>query len=66
MNLKYEPASEPLHMVSAHRPSAFLAGGNADRAREVAVADLRAALAAEVSALLLSSLELGDTKVYEP
>jgi len=40
------------HTLSLSR-QAFLAGGNADRAREVAVADLRAALAAQVSLLLL-------------
>ena len=59
MSLKYEPASVPQHISVKCLNYAELAGliefGESDQSSDLLF-----------SSLLLSSLELSDTKVYEP
>ena len=58
MSLKYEPASEPLHIyLDREGKGLACAGGGEVDARKVR---------ATSSSVFLSSLELSDTEVYEP
>ena len=62
MSLKYEPVSEPLHVSVKWRACA-------DGLAEVCLLledDAPITVAPPSSSLLLSSLELSDTQVYEP
>jgi len=61
MSLKYEPASEPLHIYVEWW---FSGGYRFALGREEE--DLSSESLALLSSLLLSSLELSDSKVYEP
>ena len=76
MSLKYEPASEPLHIVTDNtflRAGGALEGAYLAALQQLVVQGALRTLPPEVPSpptilffLLLSSLELSDTKVYEP